>query len=159
MIREPWDQRLDETSAHHRLFVWWRDQVPRPPPSDPALASTFDWSSRAAAWDAHRSVPACLEDQAEAAVRALTETACLYSIRLLANARVNLSQELSPKDVVALVRGVVQIQAILVTAFASRPGADQNAEAERFADALPPEKYREFLDLLDEATKKLGSGS
>jgi hypothetical protein len=151
MIREPWDQRLDEPSAQYRLFIWWRDQIPRPPPSDLELARTFDWSTRAAAWDAHRSVPVRLEDQAEAAVRDLTEAACLYARRVLSVARTGGAGEITAKDAAALVKFVVQIQVALLEILElkqRRGGIEDTSAEEHFAARLSPDEQRQLAGIL-----------
>lgn len=78
-MTEIWDQRLDEPSELYRQFVWWRNQVPRPMPSDPAVAQTFDWSTRAAAWDQARTLP---EDRNARIAGALDDMITVTSIVL-----------------------------------------------------------------------------
>jgi hypothetical protein len=56
-VREIWDRQLGEPSEAYRQFVWWRDQSPRPPPSDFELARLHDWHRRAVAWDAMQQIP------------------------------------------------------------------------------------------------------
>lgn len=146
MIREPWDQRLDETSAHYRLFVWWRDQAPRPPPSDPALASTYDWSSRAAAWDAHQSVPRGIEAQLDEGLRALGETFILEARRLLSRARVG-GGELDAKEIAALGKTLVQIKILVLESRQRLEGPDEIEAAERLVEGLTEEEQRVLLRL------------
>lgn len=152
MTREPWDQRLDETSAHYRLFVWWRDQAPRPPPSDLALARTYDWSSRAAAWDAARSVPTRFDEQITVAVRALGEACCIKARRALDRVRVDPDSDLDPR-LAASIKSVVQIQAIMVESIRGQEANADTTEEERFAAALTAEEQRDFLCLLEKASR------
>lgn len=155
MIKEPWDKRIDESDENYRQFLWWRDQIPRPVPSDLDVASYYDWSTRAAAWDAHCTVPSNLEDQIEGAVRGMGEVAILQTMRMLARARTSSGEELTIKEWATLVTGLVKIQAVMVDTIEKRralTGVD-SSEEERFAGALTPKEQSIFTDLLVKATK------
>ena len=147
MIREPWDQRLDEPSAQYRLFVWWRDQIPRPSPSDLELARTFDWSTRAAAWDAHRSIPERPDEQIDEGLRALAEAFVLQARRLLARTRTDPACELSAKDLSALAKNLVQIKILVLESRQRLEGPDEIEAAERLTENLTEEEQRVLLRL------------
>lgn len=157
MIREPWDQRLDERDDHYRMFVWWRDQIPRPEPSDSVLAWQYDWSNRAAAWDAHQSIPTRIEDQIEASVRALAEVTILESRRLLDRVRVEGGPTLSIKELSTLQKNIVQIQGILLESLQRQQAlgaGGEVSEAHALTEGLSDAEEQLLLKLLEKGAKQ-----
>ena len=154
-IREPWEQRLDETDSHYRQFLWWRDQVPRPPPSDPVLAHQYDWSTRCAAWDSYQSVPRDLHSQVSESLAALGEVVVLQARRLLDRTRTEPSFELDPKKLSDVTKSLVQVQ-LLVLDSGQRLGGDSiDTSGTLIREAnLTDDECRVLLKMLEAKEKK-----
>lgn len=148
MTREPWDQRLDETSAHYRLFVWWRDQAPRPPPSDLALARAYDWSSRAAAWDAVQSLPKEPLDRLRFALDATIEVVALEMNKLRGMSRTSGELVVSPKEIATVELRAFQILKLLQEHGNALESKAVDTTGQSIED-LSDEECRVLLKLLD----------
>jgi hypothetical protein len=148
---DPWDQRLDERDLDYRQFLWWRDQTPRPPPSDLALAARYEWSARAAAWDLRRSVPATLDGQLDAGVGALCELFVLQARRALDRTRTDPSYEIPPRELAALAKGLVAIKLAILEARTRLVGEDSSPAEE--IDDLTLEEQKVLLRLLERSDR------
>lgn len=153
MVREPWDQRLDETSEHYRQFLWWRDQVPRPAPSDYELARDFDWSTRAAAWDLRQSIPEGNSARLSVGLNALIETFVLQSRRALERTRVDPDYEINAK-LANVLKSLVQIQ-LLVAETSAKLGEQGSIDtAGEYVETLTDDEQQVLLALVERQEKR-----
>lgn len=147
-MREPWEPRLDEPDIAYRQFVWWRDQVPRPAPSDPALARQYDWSSRAAAWDAVQSIPKDTAGQLRFALAATIEVVALEMRKLLDLSRTERAMVASPKEIAAVELRAVQMMKLLQSG--NLFGENRPIETEgELIESLTEDEQRVLLALLE----------
>jgi hypothetical protein len=147
-MREPWEQRLDEPDIAYRQFVWWRDQTPRPPPSDPGLARDFDWSSRAAAWEAVQSIPSDRIARLGFALDATIEVVALEMHKLRAMSRTDRAMVASPKEIAAIELRAFQILKLMQEREGS--GNVESVEtAGELVSELTEEEQRVMLRLLE----------
>lgn len=147
-MRDPWAQRRDETAAHYRQFLWWRDQSPRPPPSDTALAHYYDWSSRAAAWDALRELP---EDTSGRARECVENMVTMLAVAT----RKHLERELaSPEPTVEIKQISTALKNLTVIAAIVQPKAAGGVE-QAYQEILDRDLTLEDLRALEKMTRPL----
>jgi len=102
--RQPWDQRLDEPDACYRQFAWWRDQPSgaRPLPSDTTLATQYEWSSRAVAYDLAHDLPATAEGLLRGGTLSLLRTFVLAARKLELREMESRDLTLTPQELLRL---------------------------------------------------------
>lgn len=108
-MRELWDQRIDEPDVAYQQFRWWLSQNPRPPPSNPALAHHYDWSTRVRAWDALQSVPAGLAARVEDTVECLVLALNLSARKLAARELTSDESTIPAKEIAQAAKSVTMM--------------------------------------------------
>jgi hypothetical protein len=97
-------------------------------------------------------VPARIDDQIEASLRALAETAILQSRRLLERTRTDPGYEMSAKDLAGLVKNLVQIKILVLESRQRLEGSDEIEAAERLVQELTEDEQRVLLKLASRST-------
>jgi hypothetical protein len=112
-MREIWDRQLGESPEAYRQFVWWRDQSPRPPPSDFALARLHDWHSRAVAWDAMQQIPQDRVAQLDYAVSRMIRVIAVEITKLERRALTSPEPEVELKQIGLMTKRVAEVIRLL----------------------------------------------
>jgi hypothetical protein len=110
---EPWQQRLDEPDFCYRMFLAWLRVAPaaRTAPSDPGLATQYDWAGRAIAHDNSQAIPSTPAERVQLMLSLGTETCCIELQKLLTRSKDSIDPVLTPKELISLSEAIVGLPA------------------------------------------------
>jgi hypothetical protein len=143
---EPWQQRIDEPDFCYRMFLAWLQVSPaqRTAPSDPGLATQYDWAGRAIAYDNSQAIPGDPAGLVKYGLLCTLKTLAIESNKLLTKVSESRECELTPKEIAGLYA--------VLTGVAGRTG-DFQSEGSEFK--IPPEAT---MDQINEMIRNIRKG-